>query len=110
MIGETESCTNYLTTPTIVDTYNQIECVDDPSNKPKNCNDKTNCIPTTDGVIKMYNCLPEKDSTFTKMLMSFNRSDSEERLVPADNITHLIIYAYKKKCDSNCLDAESENI
>ena len=109
MTGETEKCTNYLTTPIIDVDYNQIECVD-PSNEPKNCNKKTKCIPTTDGVIKMYNCLPEKDSTFTKMLMSFNRSDSEERLVPADNITHLIIREYKKKCDPNCLNVERENI
>ena len=104
MIGEPKICTNYLTTPTI-DDYNQIKC-DYPSNKPQNCTEKTNCVPTSDGAIKIYNC-----QNVTKMLMFLNRSDSEERLVSADNITHLIIGMYKKKFDSGrSSDMKSEII
>ena len=42
--------------------------------------------------------------------MSFNKSDSDERLVPANNITHLIIGEHKKKFDSGrASDMKSEN-
>ena len=110
LIGETESCTNYLTTPTIDEYYNQIKCAY-PSNEPQDCNENPKCVPTSDGVIKIYNCQPEENSTFTKMLMFLNRSDSEERLVSADNITHLIIGMYKKKFDSGrSSDMKSEII
>ena len=69
---------------------------------PKNitCKKNNNCVPTSNGAIRIENCLPEKNSTIVDMLLSFQRNLSEEisePLIQGQNITSIIFRVYGEK-------------
>ena len=54
------------------------------------CKKNNNCVPTSNGAIRIENCLPEKNSTIAEMLIELLR----EPLIPRENIIHLILSGY----------------
>ena len=116
-----EICTDDLKLPEIERRTNKnykIDC-ELKANQPyamipwKKCKDTEKCLLSNEGAIRIDNCMPDENTTITDMLMSFNRTGSNQKLIAPDNLTHLIIGAdvkiYKKSTQTSLSVAVNRN-